>query len=1289
MQTTRGRGSRVLPGIGNVNWKWILLLVLLFPIQPALASYPGINGRVAYTKVVDKDTGFDRRAIFVDARQVTFPLPRANTSDNDTYPAYSPDGKQLAFVRRNGETGQYFFYVAKADGADPIQLATLADVDVVETRDPNSSAPSRLVWSPDGKGIGFRRSFLAAPIYTDQYWKLDTTAGTFTQLRDTTAAGFVTGFDWIGGPANQLTGIVQTCIDGSLRVPNGLFCVSDLGGGQRLTSYAPTADLPNFNVAIPQPTIPHWAPDHDGGQPKVMFLVITPMDAGGSPMYVHQIYSVFPAFNFGTNDYIGQDLTLLTHDQGIVSCAPTGTSAGPIYAPHFLYGEPTPSPDGQSFLATKTESRPLQTPIDDSATTCSFASDPPALYAFRSGDGAQGKLIDTDVDSTLGVSWQPSPALLNVTVTDGHGDELRGVKVELRDYDNQDVIKYQSPENGSGGQYQFDDAVPARYALRVTLEDSDREEFDVRHTYPSSDPVWAERTVVIPPGATHIDIKFDLTSAGDLLNTSLGSTDTTLWDRLDSLAAIFYETRRYFDWVHANLTDQTIGKVSMYAYATQDNTGPIPDDGSGQPPAARYGANGIYIPEGWSDATLRESALGPANTGPTTSVAPLNVEWHELSHFLDDKVLTPGYQCMEVPHGGILNKDTCDSLHEGFAMFMAAQVNGSPNYTDVYQLDTPIKRWGFRVGPSGAQTLNTEDGAVAALLWDLVDTDSNYENTQTVNASNAYFDAVYIDNIAMPVRDLWSFLQGTGLTTVYNLRLALDADPRFAALTVDLDFDAIADVTKVDDLFLMHGFFPVLNQFTDPAHHKTYPYSVETARTHGDPPNAYVGLSSHGGFDWLGHHYEEENARQGIDRVPGAEIQVSAQDALGKPIQGPDAELTVHYPGKDYTITQRVAAAPANQVHLELPAYFDYLPPVGSTDLPACDPEHDLYISVTLTGTINGYASSSHYGFDNCQYIQSIFGGSGAAPLSYTLNFPEDSTPPHTQIATSASTDAQGPYTTGTWTVSLQCDDPVVNNFAVGCYSIDYSIDGGPWAHYAQPVVLSDPGLHAFAYRSVDASGNEESVSTVSLGIVETLDLTAPVTTVTAVPSVPPRPGRVTMGTWTVTLSCSDPPGPGEPVTGCARTEYLLDGGPITPYSQPLLITGVAQHKLIYRSLDGAGNNETYTTLNLTIIPAVDTDHDGVVDDADNCLLTPNPDQRDTDADGFGNACDADFNNNGKVDSNDLSKFKLHYGGSAADWPDYDLNGDGKIDAGDLAIFQHLFGTAPGPTGVHPPEHEE
>lgn len=100
----------------------------------------------------------------------------------------------------------------------------------------------------------------------------------------------------------------------------------------------------------------------------------------------------------------------------------------------------------------------------------------------------------------------------------------------------------------------------------------------------------------------------------------------------------------------------------------------------------------------------------------------------------------------------------------------------------------------------------------------------------------------------------------------------------------------------------------------------------------------------------------------------------------------------------------------------------------------------------------------------------------------------------------------------------------------------------------------------------------------------------------------------------------------------------------------------------------------------------IDTDKDGVPDVLDNCTLVANPGQADGDNDGFGNACDADINNDGKVDDQDLKILQANLGQKGALG---DLNGDGIVDERDLAILRAAFGGRPGPTalGRNPPTH--
>jgi lysophospholipase L1-like esterase len=96
-----------------------------------------------------------------------------------------------------------------------------------------------------------------------------------------------------------------------------------------------------------------------------------------------------------------------------------------------------------------------------------------------------------------------------------------------------------------------------------------------------------------------------------------------------------------------------------------------------------------------------------------------------------------------------------------------------------------------------------------------------------------------------------------------------------------------------------------------------------------------------------------------------------------------------------------------------------------------------------------------------------------------------------------------------------------------------------------------------------------------------------------------------------------------------------------------------------------------------------DSDGDGIPDLCDNCSAHPNPDQRDTDRDGFGNACDADFNNDGIVNNLDLAIFKTEFRRSGDDLMS-DLDGDYLVNALDLDIFRSLLGKPPGPAFTAP-----
>lgn len=101
----------------------------------------------------------------------------------------------------------------------------------------------------------------------------------------------------------------------------------------------------------------------------------------------------------------------------------------------------------------------------------------------------------------------------------------------------------------------------------------------------------------------------------------------------------------------------------------------------------------------------------------------------------------------------------------------------------------------------------------------------------------------------------------------------------------------------------------------------------------------------------------------------------------------------------------------------------------------------------------------------------------------------------------------------------------------------------------------------------------------------------------------------------------------------------------------------------------------------------VDVDGDGWGAECDNCTLVFNPSQTDSDYDGCGNACDADFNQDGLVAIGDFSTLAGFLNSPSPPAPlAIDIAPDppdGVIAIGDFSALAGLLHAPPGPSGTH------
>ncbi|MEV4080135.1 OmpL47-type beta-barrel domain-containing protein [Nonomuraea fuscirosea] len=203
---------------------------------------------------------------------------------------------------------------------------------------------------------------------------------------------------------------------------------------------------------------------------------------------------------------------------------------------------------------------------------------------------------------------------------------------------------------------------------------------------------------------------------------------------------------------------------------------------------------------------------------------------------------------------------------------------------------------------------------------------------------------------------------------------------------------------------------------------------------------------------------------------------------------------------------------------------------------------------------------------------------SAVGSVAFTVVAPqeEDTTPPQVSAVLSGRQDSSGTYL-GSATVTLTASD-----VGSGVDTVEYSLDGQPFAVYTQPLPVAQPGAHSLSYRATDKAGNTSLVGSVAFTVkaAQNEDTTPP--QVSAVLSGQQDSAGNYVGSATVLLSVSDTQ------SGVATLEYSLDGEAYTEYPSPVSVTRAGAHTFSYRATDKAGNTSPVATLRFTVVSPED-----------------------------------------------------------------------------------------------------
>ena len=589
---------------------------------------------------------------------------------------------------------------------------------------------------------------------------------------------------------------------------------------------------------------------------------------------------------------------------------------------------------------------------------------------------------------------------------DGHSNPLKGVLVEL--LDGKAVVK--ATKTSESGYYSFTglELQPGDYDIDVTLTDAERKPedryFDVIYTS-NGFAAWVRKQVTITASTSQVfqDIVFSDAPGVAPTESSIEPNEA----HLDDIANMYYRARQYFDFVTlmgVSVSSEAYSTpVQIYTFSTGRGTGTCEAD------CAQYVSTDTYFETG-TTFSLYKSRKGNRSEGPENGV------WHELTHHIFavniNDTTTP------VNHGGYPNADTTDSMDEGFAMFMGAAAwnfiegNGDIEFGGNYEagFDSQYAGSGFPdIEAHGAMAWSNthstdsegkpeitqyEGDAVAQLFWDLFDNKRDGASVNFINAEGGDFKEGLGDAQEIPLVQLWNILDSIPKenVTVAGLRDALIAnvDSDLTAVSLDLDQDEIDDVSRLDLLFLMNGFYPI-----EPGQTGTIKtrYDVGIADKLGLPGtarNRAIGRTDH-----IANPAPPPilQPRSHMESIPSANLLLELAGLDAPLLESTRAVITVDYPGSFSTFDFDLNES-SNLIPLDLPPHYrGFL--AAEDPVPACDPANDFNVTVTVDVFVDSIGHQLQQVFGNCEYILGLETSITDHALSLMFTFdPDGPVPP-------------------------------------------------------------------------------------------------------------------------------------------------------------------------------------------------------------------------------------------------------------------------------------------------------